>query len=539
MKPMNQSKTIVRGALTLTVAALIIKILSAIYRVPFQNIVGDVGYYIYQQVYPLYGIAVVLATYGFPVVISKLYIEQKSRNDEVGIKRLLVVSTIFLSLLGIVGFCLLYFGSDLLAAKMNDVSLALLIKVVAIVFLFIPFIAVPRGYFQGRGNMVPTAISQVGEQFVRVGTILVAALFLMNTQADLYVVGAGAIFGSVTGGLVAIIILLAFMWGRRERTKAIKINFHQLFNFKEVRSVVKVLVIQGLAVCLSSMLLIFIQLADSLNLYALLVTNGINGEVAKGLKGVYDRGQPLIQLGSVVATSLSLALVPLIASDKLRGDSLALQGKINLSLRISVAIGLGATVGLSMIMKPTNMMLFKNTEGSEILALLSVIILFSSIILTAMAVLQGLGKTMFPALIVFVGFGLKVGINSLLVPHFNTLGAALASNLSLLIVLLLLLLKLSIVVKKPLFSANFILKTVVAAISMALVLKLFLGATDFIYGMGNERLAASIQALSAVVLGGFTYLFVLIRGKSFTVAELTLLPFGSKIIKLFSNQKKG
>ena len=53
--------------------------------------------------------------------------------------------------------------------------------------------------------------------------------------------------------------------------------------------------------------LIFLQLADSLNLYSLLTEAGIHSEEAKGLKGVYDRGQPLIQLGSIVATSMSLS----------------------------------------------------------------------------------------------------------------------------------------------------------------------------------------------------------------------------------------
>ncbi|EHL2817449.1 oligosaccharide flippase family protein, partial [Listeria monocytogenes] len=65
-------KRLMKGAAWLTAASLISKILSAIYRVPFQNMVGDVGFYIFQQVYPIYGIAMTLALGGFPVVISKM-----------------------------------------------------------------------------------------------------------------------------------------------------------------------------------------------------------------------------------------------------------------------------------------------------------------------------------------------------------------------------------------------------------------------------------------------------------------------------------
>ena len=75
------------------------------------------------------------------------------------------------------------------------------------------------------------------------------------------------------------------------------------------------------------MLLMFMQLADSLNLYSLLAETGIGSETAKELKGVYDRGQPLIQLGTVVATSMSLSLVPLITKEKMKKDIDCFKGK--------------------------------------------------------------------------------------------------------------------------------------------------------------------------------------------------------------------
>ncbi|MEL5941172.1 oligosaccharide flippase family protein, partial [Tetragenococcus halophilus] len=54
-------KTMMEGAFILTIASFIAKVLSAIYRIPFQNIVGDEGFYVYQQVYPIYGIAMTFA----------------------------------------------------------------------------------------------------------------------------------------------------------------------------------------------------------------------------------------------------------------------------------------------------------------------------------------------------------------------------------------------------------------------------------------------------------------------------------------------
>ncbi|MED4871675.1 oligosaccharide flippase family protein, partial [Geobacillus stearothermophilus] len=73
-----------KGAAALTAATLLTKLLSALYRIPYQNMVGDVGFYIYQQVYPIYGIVVALSLTGYPVAISKLIAERLAARDEAG-----------------------------------------------------------------------------------------------------------------------------------------------------------------------------------------------------------------------------------------------------------------------------------------------------------------------------------------------------------------------------------------------------------------------------------------------------------------------
>ena len=70
-----------------------------------------------------------------------------------------------------------------------------------------------------------------------------------------------------------------------------------------------------------------------------------------------------------------------------------------------------------------------------------------------------------------------------------------------------------------------------AAFIMMVVLKSSLFLTSFIYDMGYSiRLMASIQALGAVLAGGFTYLVFVLRANLFKEDELSLLPFGSKLM---------
>lgn len=538
MGPAKHSGVVIKGAFALTIAALVTKVLSAVYRVPFQNIVGDIGFYIYQQVYPIYALALVLSTYGFPVVLSKLYMERENSGDRAATKRLLVVSGGFIFTFCLAVFLLLYFGAGRLASIMGDHDLAILIKVVAAVFLLIPFTSVFRGYFQGSGNMVPTAYSQVSEQLIRVGTILTASALLIKEGYDLYKVGAGAVFGSVTGGLAGILILLIFIWYGRLKKGNMRVVLRDVVDFHDTKIIIKALVLQGVAICISNMLLIFMQLADSLNLYSLLLGTGLNAEDAKSWKGVYDRGQPLIQLGAVVATSMSLSLVPLITNAKMKKSKEGLHKHIKLSLEVSLVIGLGAAAGLLAIMEPTNIMLFENSKGSEVLQVLALLILPASLILTIIAILQGLGHTFFPAVVVLGGFVFKYGVNVWLVPAYGTMGAAMASNAALWFILFTLYIKLRRTHRQPLLSGKFLAVSIVAALLMFAVLQVFLNITDLIMPSAGGRIAAGMQALLAVAAGGFMYLFAIIRGRLFTVEELTMLPFGSKFMYLFPGRNR-
>ncbi len=80
-------QSFVKGAAILGAAAFISKLLGVFYRIPYQNMTGDEGLYIYQQVYPLYSTLLVLATAGFPIAVSKLVSERLALGDTYGAKR--------------------------------------------------------------------------------------------------------------------------------------------------------------------------------------------------------------------------------------------------------------------------------------------------------------------------------------------------------------------------------------------------------------------------------------------------------------------
>ncbi|MFK4996592.1 hypothetical protein ACI2OX_00325 [Bacillus sp. N9] len=66
----------------------------------------------------------------------------------------------------------------MIAGWMGDAQLGPLIKTVSFVYLFLPFLSIWRGYFQGNGFMMPSAFSQMTEQLIRVIAILLFSFLL-------------------------------------------------------------------------------------------------------------------------------------------------------------------------------------------------------------------------------------------------------------------------------------------------------------------------------------------------------------------------
>ncbi|QGJ63390.1 polysaccharide biosynthesis protein [Bacillus velezensis] len=510
-----------KGAFVLVVAGIVTKILSAVYRVPFQNIVGDVGFYIYQQVYPFLGIAVMLSTSGFPVIISKLM------NDYSGHKqKIMKISALYVTAAGLVLFALMYAGAAPLAGFMGDARLVMLIRVAAFAFILFPFTAVIRGYFQGVHDMMPSALSQITEQFLRVAVLLGLSFWLLKSGRSLYAAGAGAVSGSIAGSFAALCVLAVF-WYKREETK--KDGGHI-----KTAVIVKKLLLYSVTICISSVLMLLIQLVDALNLYSLL-SDGTESHAAKQLKGIYDRGQPLLQLGTVFAVSIAASLVPSISKAVHGNKPFIIKEKATSAVKLCLAVGIGASAGLFCILEPVNIMLFQNSEGTQTLQIFSLSIFFASIALTAAAILQGAGHTVFPAVSVLAGGALKWVLNVWLVPGWGITGAALATVLAFAAVACL---NLRRIWSKGWLTniGGVIVRLCWCSLLMVFFLLVYMKLWQLFVPV--SRVGAVGESLSASIIGGLLFIYCMIRMKIFTDEELSGLPFGSALSKLKKRREK-
>ncbi|WP_134702202.1 polysaccharide biosynthesis protein [Ammoniphilus sp. YIM 78166] len=528
--------TFIKGAAILGLASLFSKMLGLIYRIPYQNITGDLGYYVYTQVYPLYGTLLILATAGFPIAISKMVSEKLAVGDLYGVRRVFKVSIITLFFTGIISFLSLYYGAESIARWMGNDKLTLPIQSVSYALLIVPPMAAMRGYFQGHQNMIPTAISQIAEQFVRVATIIVLAYWFMSTTGNEYLAGAGAVFGAVTGALTGLLVLLLFWKKNRKLHTQIPPSEAKKHPQESSWKLIKQILYYAIPICFGALVLPLLQLSDSFTVANLLVKAGYPAEEANILKGIFDRGQPLVAFGAFFATALSLSLVPAISEANARQARQIIKSRTELALRLTLMIGLPTSIGLAVVAQPVNIMLYQNDKGTMTLIVLSFTTIFSTLGITSAGILQGLGKVLLPAQNLLVGVVIKVGLNLLLIPIMGISGAALATVLAYAVATMLNLRAVAKYTDVTFQFKSFFLKPIFAVSMMAVFVFLIEQLSmNMLFGViESYRLYYSVVAVISVACGAIVYGIALLVSGSITKTDLQYIPKAGKVIPILS-----
>ncbi|AYW47775.1 polysaccharide biosynthesis protein [Tetragenococcus osmophilus] len=522
----NQMKSMMKGAFVLTIASFVAKLLSAIYRVPLQNIVGDEGFYVYQQVYPIYGIAMTFALTGFPQFLSKLVAEQTTPK-----KKQLILNESY-SLLCCCAFSLwaiTFFFANGIASLMGDMALSPVIRVASFTFLLLPVLSLYRGLFQGELLMIPTAVSQVAEQLLRVGIILLAAVSYSFFSLTVYQTGAFAMAGAFIGGLAAWLILLYY----DRKIHGVHLRTHLLFpGFPKEKPLLKRFFVEGGLVSVYSGLLILFQLIDSFLLVNSLTQSGVAEQSAKIAKGVYDRGQPLVQLGLVVATALSASFLPALTKLIVQKNQKRFTRSAKLYLRLTTALAGAASCGLAVLIPYLNFALFKDFSGNWTLTAF----VFAVGLMTEIQAYQSIAQSQgaFFPILKAAGIGLLVKLiaTGIFTFYLGTFGASLSTLLGLVMVLWLLVKKENKAINDFKKEGQFVWKLLACLFLMVIILMVFFAGMTLIFGGLESRTRAFIFSLIGVALGASVFIKTAIVFGLFTIREWLLLPLGEKILRI-------
>ena len=210
---------LVQGSI-LAAAGFVTKIIGFLYRIPMANLLGNAGNGIYSVSFGIYNIALTLSSCSMPLAVSKLVSAREARDDHANARRVFADAVLFAAAAGGLAALVLFFGADALEALYHRPGLARPLRVLAPTTFVVALLGTFRGWFQGHGNMVPTAISQILEQIANAVVSVLAAWQLMriyaaDPQADAYG-AAGGTLGTLAGAAVGLLFVV-FLFVRSSR----------------------------------------------------------------------------------------------------------------------------------------------------------------------------------------------------------------------------------------------------------------------------------------------------------------------------------
>lgn len=529
----------IKAAAILAIAGLISKVLGAAYKIPYQNITGDIGMHVYGTVYPLYTTLIALATAGFPLAISKMIADRSAIGDVKGVQQIFRISSLTLGILGIVFFLLTFITAPTIAILIGDPNLTNPLRAISVSLVLVPLIANTRGYFQGHQNMLPTAVSQVTEQFFRVIIIIVGAYIVMRLYDDPYFAGTIAVFAATPGAIIALLVLGYFYRKQKREIANVPNQVDEQIPSLSDGAVFKRIVTYAIPICLASLVLPLIPLADSFTIINMLVYKGMNNEAAILLKGAFDRSQPLLQFGTFFATSLSLAIVPSISEAIVRKQDDLIHYRTQTAIRLTFLLGAAATVGLAILAKPINIMLFGDVNGTLALAINAFAILFSTLGIVSAGILQGMGKVNLPPKYLLIGVLVKFAANLILLPILGIAGAAIGTVLAYLASTILNLRAIGRLTQVTQQDKRKYGRSALAVVMMGIIVAVVAFGLMAVLpaAIGTGRLLYTIVSLASVGLGVLVYGISLIKFGGITREDIQFLPKSGKILALLQKMR--
>lgn len=353
-----KKNTFIEGAFISTFSILICKIIGLLYVIPFYSLIGNKGGALYSYAYSIYAIFLSLSTCGIPLAISKNISEynelgyHKAKNDVYKIGKYVILGLGLLSCLILLIFApniaYLIIGNVEGGNTIEDVSTA--IRIVSLSLLIVPSLSVTRGYLNGHKMILPTSISEVLEQVVRVlvivvGSFLTIKVFNLPTNVAVYI----AVAGAGIGALVALIYLKL----KLKRNKNAIVNESENEPEYRKKDILKKIVLYALPFVVIDLIRSAYGMVDSFTVVKTMVNLGYDVSVAETTIGVLSTwATKLNMIVASVALGFVTSLIPNIAGSAAKKDLKDVNNKINESYKTLLFVVLPMTIGLSFLAQP-------------------------------------------------------------------------------------------------------------------------------------------------------------------------------------------
>lgn len=494
----------IQGIISLVSSQILIKIFGAMYSIYMTNKsgFGDEGNAIYMSGYQIYALLLTISSIGIPNAMSKIISEKNSIKDYRNLEKTVRIAIFLFSIIGFLGCIFLFVSSGFIAEKVLEIPEAKLsLMVLSPAIFFVSITSVIRGFCNGENNISITAKSQFIEQVLKTFfTILFVEIISKTSNNSTEKMAAIANFATTVATFLSFIYIVHKYLIIKRKKINLGGNYYQ--NERIINIIKKILKI-SIPMTATAILGTLGKNIDSVTVVRIL-KKYISEEEAIIKYGILSSKVDIIMvLPLSFNIAIATALIPEISRRKAQNDLNGIIKKIKFSIFITIMIAIPATAGMFAYSSQIFYLLFPNAQnGSELLRLASLGIIFSLLTQTINGILQGLGKNKIPVYASLLGIIIKIICNIILIPinGIYEKGAVLGNILSSIASFAVVLITLKNVINIKIDLIKMFFKPILSSIIMitsSLNLYKFL-----IINNVNNKISTIISILMAIIIYG-------------------------------------
>lgn len=540
-KGKKETNFVVQGTI-LAVAGIIVRLIGILYRVPMTNIIGDEGMGYYSTAFNVYNIMLILSSYSLPLAVSKMVSARMAKGQYRNSVRVLKAALVYATVVGGIACLITWnFAGFFATTAFNTPFCVYALKTLAPTIWIMAYLGVLRGFFQGHGTMIPTAVSQIFEQIINAAISVIAAgvLFKVGINSNLVYSttgypqafgAAGGTIGTGAGALAALVFMLMLfaiyrpvMRRRKRRDRSRRLDSYGDISVTFLLTVVPVIIS-------SAVYNINAVVDNSIMAYGMEAMG--QGEGFLSLWGIYNnKYMLLVHVPLAMANSLSSSLIPALSGAVANRERGAVIAKTGMAIRFAMLIAIPSAVGLAVLSAPINNLLFKSGDNGEAIRMLVVgssAVVFLSMSTVTNAILQGINHVNIPVRNAFISLILHVAALYVMLMVFK-LGIYSMVFANILFAMFMCILN-ALAIRRYLnyrqeLIKTFLIPTVASAFMGAAAFGVYQGVTFII----KSNLFGTIMAVLAAVA---VYGVLLIKLRCLDEAELYSIPGGAGVIRL-------
>ncbi len=415
----NKKDGFIMQAGILAAASIICRMIGLLYRGPLTGIIGDEGNGYYSTAYNIYTIVLLVSSYSIPSAIAKVLAQRLALKEYRNAQRIFKCSLVYVMVVGGAASLILFIGAPSFVMG-NSIPV---LRVFAPTIFFYGLLGVLRGYFQAHRTMMQTSVSQILEQILNAAVSLGAAYALMQTAAAAGGDGSTqAMYGAVgsaigTGsGVIAALLFMAVIYLLNHKMIKKRADYDRTETQESYWDIFKLMMAVVTPFILSTCIYnLTTALNQTIYLRMMVKYKEMDVIAATTELGIFStKAVTISNIPIALASAMSSAIVPTIASTYAQGSVKQTKKKIAYAIKVTMLISIPAAVGIGVLARPVMMVLFPQLESLELASrllagLAATVVLYGLSTLTN-AALQGIGKVNTPVINAVIAIAVQTAV---------------------------------------------------------------------------------------------------------------------------------